>query len=113
MKNDKKQNKGKMVLPHRAYAGVMRISARMIKWSLQSMFIPRKLFWPVDELFFRTICEFEDDCVYVPTHSISLGSLGAINFTDRNNPSLQVFSGPNSRRNPNDQCMFYMPTSKH
>lgn len=65
----------------RSFAGITRVSDRMIKWVLESMFMPKKLNWALDEIFFRTVCEMKPECVYVPMNSIHLGDAGAVDTT--------------------------------
>ena len=67
----------------RSFAGIIRVSDRMIKWALEAMFIPRRLNWSLDEIFFRTICELEPECTYRPLQSVYLGSHGAVDVSKK------------------------------
>lgn len=81
----------------RSYTGIMRISVRMLEWALEGMFVPRKMNWAIDELFFRTTCEMEPDCKYFPLNDVKLKNLGAMNLTSKNLSLVQKSEVLNSK----------------
>ena len=69
----------------RGYASVMRLSDRLVKWILESMFVPNKFFWTLDELLFRTVCEIkaqelDDGCKYYPISAVRVNPEASLNY---------------------------------
>eukprot|EP00924_Labyrinthula_sp_SR-Ha-C_P004747 snap_masked-scaffold_1-processed-gene-10.24-mRNA-1 protein AED:1.00 eAED:1.00 QI:0/-1/0/0/-1/1/1/0/810 len=53
-----------------SYASVLRLSPRMVKLALDAILTPTN--WGIDETFYRTLCEQDPNCSYVPVQTILL-----------------------------------------